>query len=493
MARRPALIKRSSVPLKLFFPYLRLASQASNMASLVKAAWTLVALVIVFISGRAFALRRNYHAAKEIGLPIIVRLGSWQDPLWMIFGPAITKIFCNIGLWDPNATDYSAFGWPLKDRYATHKRLGPAFTLVTPFKNNVLIADAAAAQVLYKDWRSWIKDPMLYSMMEAFGRNVVSVNGNDWQRHRKITAPAFKEANSKLVWKASLAQAQGAKMKWAALSTDPTKKNGVSLGQLRTDTSTIAMHVLSSAGMGKEFSFGHGVEKAGSGTDISYAEAMHIVVSNISPMLVPLTFAATKLPSSIVPSWLKKLQVAVKSVRKNLEDSVADECMDLANGKPGTDNLLSTLVRANEEEKNATGGGGKRFALTDEELYGNLFMFNQAGFETTSGALSSAIPLLAIHPDVQAWVREEVDAVFATADQNDYAVVFPRLVRCEALLVCFDYQSSHLTLLTWSSTRHYDSFRQCPSSRNIQAMRPRHFASPVETTFSQLIPTRQST
>lgn len=417
------------------------------MAFLVKLALAIAVLTTLFIASRAYSLWNNYNAAKKIGLPTVVRLGTWMDPLWVMLGPSIKPLLVKLGIWDPTAIDYDAFGWPLKDHFATHARLGPAFTIVTPIKNNVMVADAETAKFIYKDWRSFLKDPNLYSMMEAFGKNVNTVNGSDWQRHRKVTAPAFKEANSKLVWKASLAQADGVASKWSSISkANSTSGNGVTLGQLREDTSVVAMHVLSYAAMGKEYSFGHGVEDVEPGHEMSYAAAMKTVVSNLSPMLVPLTFAAAKLPASIVPGWLRQLQTAVKSMRATLEEAVATEREEYINGGLAKDNLLSTLVRANETEKHGT--GKEKLHLDDEELYGNLYMFNQAGHETTSSALSYAIPLLAVHPEVQEWVRQEVDAVFGDADRNVYGDAFPRLVRCEALMVgLFIFQRFSVTLL----------------------------------------------
>lgn len=60
------------------------------------------------------------------------------------------------------------------------------------------------------------------------------------------------------------------------------------------------------------------------------------------------------------------------------------------------------------------------------------------GHETTAGTISFAVPLLAIHSEVQEWVRDEVDAVMGNATgQPVYQDTFPRLVRCLATMVLF--------------------------------------------------------
>ncbi|KAJ4288670.1 hypothetical protein N0V90_011907 [Kalmusia sp. IMI 367209] len=321
---------------------------------------------------------------------------------------------------NPNAVDYSTIGWSQSDRFVSHAKHGPAFALVTPFKTNIMVSDMAAAREVLKDWRKWTKNQDLYSMMNAFGKNLNSVNGDDWARHRKVTAPAFKEANSKLVWKATLSQLASVTSNWTASAREGKGKEEISLRRLREDTSRVAMHVLMSAAFGKEYEFDSGVKVVEPGHRMSFGEAMHTCIGSVAIMLVPVTFAAARLPSFLIPGGLKRLQIAVEEVRGFLKDSVETEREALAH------------VRANEEEKK--GDQGRRMALTDDELYGNLFMFNMAGHETTSASLSYAIPLLATYPEIQDWIREEVDVVFAEEGMNNYAEVFPRLARTLALM-----------------------------------------------------------
>ncbi|KAL5378496.1 hypothetical protein DPSP01_009077 [Paraphaeosphaeria sporulosa] len=387
--------------------------------------YTLAAIAALVFANRLYALYRNYLSARSLNIPIIIRLESWQDPAWMLLGPKIRSLLSVIGLWDRNAIDYTTIGWSQLDRFASHAKHGRAFALVTPFKTNIMVSDVDAARELFKNWRVWIKNQDLYSMFNTYGKNVNSVNGDDWQRHRKITSPAFKEANSRLVWKATLKQVDSMVLKWLV-------EDEITLRRLRGDTEKVAMHVLMSAAFGKEYDFHTGVKVVEPGHSISFGEAMHTCIGSLSIMLTPITFAAAKLPSILIPAGLRRLQIAVQEVRTFLRDAVNAERDALRNGMAPKDNLISTLVRANEEEKKAE--QGKRLALTDDELYGNLFIFNMAGHETTSASLSYAIPLLAIYPDIQKWVRAEVDAVLTESSTNYYSEIFPRLVRTLALM-----------------------------------------------------------
>jgi cytochrome P450 len=398
------------------------------MTLLLSTSYAILTIAALIVTNRLYALYKNYLSARSLNIPIIICLESWQDPIWMLLGPKIRSLLSRIGLWDTNATDYTTIGWPQFDRFASHAKHGPAFALVTPFKTNIMLSDVDAAREMFKNWRAWIKNPDLYSMFNAYGKNLNSVNGDDWPRHRKVTAPAFKEANSRLVWQATLKQVDSVLGKWMA-------EGDITLRGLRGDTEKIAMHVLMSAAFGKEYDFDTGVEVVEPGHVVSFGEAMHTCIGALAIMLVPITFAAAKLPSVLIPAGLKRLQVAVQEVRKFLKDAVDAERNALHNGVPSRDNLISTLVRANEEEKN--GKEGKQLALTDDELYGNLFIFNMAGHETTSSSLSYAIPLLAIYPDIQKWVREEVDTVFADVGTENYNEAFPLLARTLALMVIY--------------------------------------------------------
>lgn len=92
-------------------------------------------------------------------------------------------------------------------------------------------------------------------------------------------------------------------------------------------------------------------------------------------------------------------------------------------------NLINTLINANSADAKAR--------LSDSELRGNVFIFTVGGLESTSATLAFALALLAIHPEVQEWVREEVDEVISgnSLDNMEYKDIFPRLKRVLAVMV----------------------------------------------------------
>lgn len=98
-----------------------------------------------------------------------------------------------------------------------------------------MIADASAADEIMRS-KEFIKPEALYKPLELFGPNVNTMNGEDWQRHRKVTTPPFNERNSKLVWKEGIKQANGMLKTWTEVG-----ESGV-VGT-EEDTMTFALHV----------------------------------------------------------------------------------------------------------------------------------------------------------------------------------------------------------------------------------------------------------
>ena len=108
-------------------------------------------------------------------------------------------------------------------------------------------------------------------------------------------------------------------------------------------------------------------------------------------------------------------------------------------GEPGDGNLMTSLIRASIGTRDTSDSSqiGDEDRLTESEFYGNIFVFNFAGHDTTAHLLVFAIVILAAYPDVQEWLSEEIRHVLGTkvAEESDHQSVFPRLKRCQAVLV----------------------------------------------------------
>lgn len=88
---------------------------------------------------------------------------------------------------------------------------------------------------------------------------------------------------------------------------------------------------------------------------------------------------------------------------------------------------------ANESTKRSQ----QKRMMTEDEIVGQSFIFLVAGYETSSNTLAFTCYLLAVHPECQKKLQEEVDEFFSRHDTVDYANVqelkYLDMVICESL------------------------------------------------------------
>ncbi|KAI9847766.1 MAG: hypothetical protein M1830_007328 [Pleopsidium flavum] len=70
--------------------------------------------------------------------------------------------------------------------------------------------------------------------------------------------------------------------------------------------------------------------------------------------------------------------------------------------------------------------------MTREEVLGNTFILALAGSRTTADSLLYSFVLLAMHPNVQKWLHEEIDNALSAEDEDPaqwrYETLFPKLI-----------------------------------------------------------------
>ena len=92
------------------------------------------------------------------------------------------------------------------------------------------------------------KPTEVYEVVNLFGANVLSAEGQAWREHRRVTAPAFSERNHALVWRESLRQADAMLASWGRRGSNSF--DDMHIGHLQPDAATLSLHVISKAGFG---------------------------------------------------------------------------------------------------------------------------------------------------------------------------------------------------------------------------------------------------
>ncbi|KAJ3048626.1 hypothetical protein HK097_010371 [Rhizophlyctis rosea] len=279
----------------------------------------------------------------------------------------------------------------------------------SPSKLSVTIADPEYSKEITTRNKDFPKPIEIYGVLDIFGKNVVTLEKEEWRRHRKVVAPRFGEKNNALVHVQTARIAKNMFEAWERNFQVPSSSSSSSsdskpsyLVDVSADMMKLALHVISAAGFGKYIDWdadeGYEGKKAAipAGHRLSFVDALQTSVENINLKLV-------------VPKWaynlpIKKLeetQVAFEEFGAYLTDLIraAD-----ATKEDQKDNLLSSLVEA-------TRAGNEGQGLSESEVLGNVFIFMFAGHETTAGTLAYALALLAFYPEKQQRLHEEIDRV----------------------------------------------------------------------------------
>ncbi|MCJ1311357.1 hypothetical protein MMC25_005028 [Agyrium rufum] len=389
----------------------------------------LAALLLALPLWSTVALYRNHRRATPIGLPLLISPIDPFNPLWILLRPYVNPLLSCLPYGLGSFTRYDYLGWVWHDKNQLHRIHGPAFVIVTPGQNHLIVGDAAACNDIFKRWREVVKNPAFNDSLNIFGHNVGTAAGNDWQRQRKTTAVAFNEHNNGLVWSEAIKQASQMLSTWVAAGNNGTTS-------VVEDTNLFALHILTCAGFGLSYDFDSSMNQVAEGHTMTYRDALKTMLGNI---FITFAVSSVKIPPFLLPQKAKSILTAIDELKRYMAEMIQAESIAYQNKAAAkSPNLMSTLIRASKQAEQESSNVDKgRNSLTDDEIRGNLFIFNVAGFDTTAGTIAYAIALFACYPQWQEWVREEFVQVFGGAAITDcqYQQCFPQLKRCLAVMV----------------------------------------------------------
>lgn len=329
--------------------------------SLTLVAGSLLALPFTFLLIRLLKIFPHYLRARSLNLPIYVSIITWQDPIWTLIHSYFLWL-SNLPFPPFDGIKYSWLGWTDVDKGRTHTEIGNAFCVVSPSRLEIFCAEPAVCLELTQKWKVWTKSREIYILFETFGKNVNTVNHQDWQRHRKITGQAFREETYDLVWQESWKQAD------QLLGAVVPRGQG-NLIDLRNDFALLAMHVLSSAVFGHSYDYGAGLQQVEAGHRLSYFASLAFILQNIMSVIL---FKTLKAPDWLLPAFLRRLKLSVSEYQQYLTEAAEQEQKAGTTKRSGA-SLATALVQANNDAKSERQqAGGLPMHLTDEELYGNM-------------------------------------------------------------------------------------------------------------------------
>ncbi|RYP60463.1 hypothetical protein DL771_010512 [Monosporascus sp. 5C6A] len=390
--------------------------------------------VLAYLLWNIICLEINARKARGLKVPFVRLPIDSNNVPWTIVQPHVWNILDRLPIkWSsyPDFVRYSRRGWHFADKSETHIRLGPVWALVTPVAIYLHFADPEAIHEIFTRRTDFVRPIKEYKLLEVYGPCISTAGWDDWSRHRKVLAAPFNESIMKFVWDESLGQAKAMLRSWASAAE-------AGIPSMQKDTRTLSLNILASTGFRKSYDF-HGSADPAIDEEGSYRDSLQTVLDNIILlMLVPYRL----LTGPMVPKSWAKIGNAAVSFKKYMMKMLEEETAALNRGKPGSGGIMTAFVRAldvhsRETSASETKDEEAKKGLSVDEILGNLFVINFAGHDTTANTLAFSMLLLAAHPDVQAWISEEI--ILVTKDvpigEWDYKSLFPQLKRCRAVLL----------------------------------------------------------
>jgi hypothetical protein len=136
--------------------------------------------------------------------------------------------------------------WTFLLKYSS--QVGEHYLLVSPHGFFYVSGNAEANSQIATRRAEFEKPVEDYDVVNHFGRNMLSSEGSDWRRQRKLVAPAFSERSNAFVWEQSLQQAQSMLKYWSQLGGNTNEEMNIKNAQ--ESTANLALHVICGAGLG---------------------------------------------------------------------------------------------------------------------------------------------------------------------------------------------------------------------------------------------------
>ena len=245
----------------------------------------------------------------------------------------------------------------------------------------------AARQILVDHQADFIREARLLRIFESFqGKNVLTTEGADWERQRRILTPGFspKRVSGYMdLMRAAIDDSVGEE-----LPVEPGRSATVDADSL---TTRITMDVI------LRTLFSHATTQA---------EA-----SQVSTAIRALTRQSMREVywAFIPPAWMPYPGRAAKLKHlQTINTLIATHIKARTSAPKGDDtrhDVLNMLLAARDDVP-TTGSA----TLTSQEIHDNCILLFTAGFDTASSALTWWIGLMATHPEVVEKLRSEMDS-----------------------------------------------------------------------------------
>ncbi|TEB40155.1 cytochrome P450 [Coprinellus micaceus] len=272
------------------------------------------------------------------------------------------------------------------------------------------VADSSIAKAITAPRTPFLSPVEDFGALLEFGRSIFSTEGAEWKMQRRVCAPAFLgvtflQSTNRLVWSETV-----------RICNELYEEVWEERDQIDYDhivsgfSLPIALQVLCAASWGRRISW-NDEELPGEGKKFSFKEAICVVSENMAL-------------KTALPRWAFDLTEGLRDIQRAFDDlrmyilEMVEERRALQDFE--RHDLFSKMLASCDEE----------VGFTEDDLFGNLFTFTLAGHGTTANTLAFALGLLALHPDEQEKLYNDIMSVVPQGSTPTYddMTALPRIL-----------------------------------------------------------------
>ncbi|KAL8712046.1 MAG: hypothetical protein Q9220_003742 [cf. Caloplaca sp. 1 TL-2023] len=316
--------------------------------------------------------------------------------------------------------------WSYRQLYAPFARFGDNFLVVSPWGLYMGNASPSVIHQIATRRTDWQKPIEHYGVVEIFGRNVNTSEGQTWRDHRKASGGSFDERSNAVVWKESIMQAQKMIKAWGQREGND-KEGSMWVADVYPDAATTSLHVISRGGFGvkllwpweKMEKVDEGYERFTShvpidGHTMTFKQSMQSILRDFIWMGVFSKKNLERLPFKRT----RKVWEGYTNLNQYLHELLDLKKAEIAKGLSEADavDLMVPLITATGHRTdgsttttNTTSPSSDPPLLTPTEILGNAFIFLFAGHETTANSITFLLTFLALNLPAQRRLQAHLD------------------------------------------------------------------------------------
>lgn len=278
----------------------------------------------------------------------------------------------------------------------------------SPFASYFATRDTAVSRKVFFSHRAdMLKAAEFYNMLDLYGPNIVSTEGPEWLKHRKVIQPAFSDEALQYTAFVTAHQTGDIIRDWTAAKGKPVS--------VISAIKALTMKVICDS------AFGYDLAQDEASEGPTMLQSLGIIIDNLLlPFILPmwlirlLPFSTTKNFSSSIDLFRVKVEKLIKE-RRESKDAFARK------------DLLNLMIISNDQDSD------EKARLTSDELLADSFIFLFAGHETSANTLTWAIGFLSYHPEIQERVYNHIIDVIGK-DRDPTFEDYRNLKQVEAVL-----------------------------------------------------------